>query len=251
MHKHTFRVLGSLLAVAALTAGASGQALTADQIVEKHLTALGGREALGKITSRRVTGTVSVATPAGPLGGPLELVAKAPNMMRADIRIDTTAVGGPGEMIVTEMFDGTTGWALNSMQGDAQPFAGDRLEAARNNFFPSPLLKYKEMGLTATLEATQQVNGKPAHVILFTPKAGPKERMFFDAETFLIVRTTSALTLPQVGLTETISEPSDYRTVDGTKVAYKLVQTAGGQTVTMTFDKVENNVTIDDAKFKK
>ena len=48
--------------------------MTADQIVEKHLTALGGREALSKITSRRATGTVSVATPAGPLGGPLEIV---------------------------------------------------------------------------------------------------------------------------------------------------------------------------------
>ena len=251
MHTTPFRLSCALLVISALTAGASGQALTADQIIEKHLTAMGGREALSKITSRRATGTVSVATPAGPLGGPLEMVAKAPNMMRADIRIDTTAVGGPGEMVITEMFDGTAGWAMNSMQGGAEPFAGDRLEAARNNFFPSPLLKYKELGLTPTLEATQQVNGKPAHVILFTPKSGPKERMFFDAETFLVVRMTSQLTLPQVGLTDTVSEPSDYRTVDGTKVAFKLVQTAAGQAVTMTFDKVENNVTIDEARFKK
>jgi outer membrane lipoprotein-sorting protein len=250
MRKQLLPVFCSLLLIPALTGVASGQALTADQIIEKHLTALGGREALGKITSRRATGTVSVSTPMGALGGPVEMMAKAPNKMRADIRIDLAAVGGPGEMVISEFFDGTSGWSLNSLQGD-NPMAGDQLAGAKNNFFPSPLLKYKELGMTTTLEATQQVNGKPAHVILFTPKAGPAERMFFDAESFLIVRTTSSMTLPQVGLTETVSEPSDYRAVDGVKVAFKLAQSAGGQEITMTFTKIENNVALDDAKFVK
>ena len=250
MRKHFLPVLCSLLLIPALTGITSGQALTADQIVEKHLTALGGREALAKITTRRATGTVSVPTPMGALGGPLEMIAKAPNKMRAQMRIDTTAAGGPGEMVITEAFDGTTGWSMNSMQGET-PFSADQLEGARNNFFPTPLLKYKELGLTATLEASQQVNGKAAHVVLFTPKAGPSERMFFDAETFMIVRTTSDLTLPQIGKTEVVSEPSDYRTVDGVKVAFALSQTAGQQSVTMTFTKVENNVVLDDALFVK
>ena len=170
--------------------------------------------------------------------------------MRADIRVDLTSVGGPGEMVITEMFDGTTGWSLNSMRGET-PMSGDQLAGARNNSFPSPLLKHKELGMTATLEATQQVNGKAAHVVLFTPKSGPAERMFFDAESFLIVRTTSSMTLPEVGLTETVSEPSDYRAVDGVKVPFTLVQIAGGQKVTLTFTKVENNVTLDDALFVK
>ncbi|MEO6223054.1 MAG: hypothetical protein ABIP90_07370 [Vicinamibacterales bacterium] len=250
MRKHFLPVLCSLLLLPALTGVTFGQALTADQIIEKHLTALGGREALAKITSRRATGTVSVATPMGALGGPIEMIAKAPNKMRADIRIDLTAVGGPGEMVISELFDGTNGWSLNSMQGDT-PMAGDQLAGALNNFFPSPLLKYKELGMTPTVEPTQQVNGKPAHVVLFTPKSGPAERMFFDAESFLIVRTTSTLTLPQVGLTEQVSEPSDYRAVDGVKVAFKLAQSAGGQEITMTFTKIENNVALDDARFVK
>jgi len=250
MRKHFLPVFCSLLLIPAFTGLTSGQALTADQIVEKHLTALGGREALAKITSRRATGTVSVPTPMGALGGPLEMIAKAPNKMRAEMRIDTTAAGGPGEMVITEVFDGTSGWSMNSMQGET-PFSGDQLEGARNNFFPSPLLKYKELGMTATLEASQQINGKAAHVVRFTPKAGPAEKMFFDAESFLIVRTTSELTLPQMGKAEVVSEPSDYRTVDGVKVAFKLLQTAGPQSVEMTFTKVENNVTLDDALFVK
>ena len=250
MRKHFLPVFCSLLLIPALTGVASSQALTADQIIEKHLTALGGREALGKITSRRATGMVSVATPMGPLGGPIEMITKAPNKMRVDIRIDTTSVGGPGEMVITEMFDGTNGMSVNSMTGDT-PMSGDQLAAALNNFFPSPLLKYKELGLSPTLEPSQQINSKATHVILFKPKNGPAERMFFDAESFLIVRTTSSLTLPQVGLAEVLSEPSDYRAVDGVKVAFKLAQTAGEQTVTMTFEKIENNVALDDARFGK
>src|SRR5688572_17397346 len=251
MRKHFLPVFCSILLISALTGvTASGQALTADQIVEKHLTALGGRDALAKVTSRRATGTVTVGTPMGPLSGPLEMIAKAPNKMLAQMRIDLTSVGGPGEMVITQMFDGTNGWNLNSLQGDTA-MSGDQLDASRNNSFPSPLLKYKELGMTAALEATQQVNGKPAHVVLFTPKTGPAERMFFDAESFLIVRTTSSITLPQVGKSEVVAEPSDYRAVDGIKVPFKLVQTAAEQTITFTFDKVETNVTIDDARFVK
>ena len=250
MRKHFLPVLCSVLLIPALTSVTSGQALTADQIVEKHLAALGGREALSKVTSRRATGTVTVTTPMGPLSGPIEMVAKAPNRMRADIRVDLTSVGGPGEMVITEMFDGTNGWSMNSLVGDS-PMSDDQMASARNNFFPTPLLRYKELGLTPTVEATQQVNGKAAHVVLFTPKAGPAERMFFDSESFLIVRSTSTMTLPQVGKTDTVSEPSDYRAVDGIKVPFMLTQAAGEQKVTFTFTKVENNVAIDDARFKK
>src|SRR5215211_5676519 len=99
MRKHFVPVICSLLLVPALSGVASGQALTADQIIEKHLTALGGRDALATITSRRATGTVSATSSmAPPLAGQIEMVGKAPNKIRADIRIDLVPIGGPGEM---------------------------------------------------------------------------------------------------------------------------------------------------------
>jgi zinc protease len=248
--KHFVRFFYSLLLIPALTGGASAQALTADQIVDKHLAAMGGREALSKLTSRRATGTVSVATPMGALGGPMEMVNKAPNKVRIDIRIDLTSVGGPGEMVLAEIFDGTTGWSLNSMQGET-PMPADQLAGARNDFFPTPLLKYKDLGVTPTVEASQQVNGKPAHVVLFTPKTGPAERMFFDAATFLIVRTSSTVTDGQGARVDQVADLSDYRVVDGVKVPFVLAQTSGEQAVTITLTKVEHNVTLDDSRFVK
>jgi hypothetical protein len=49
-------------------------AQTADEIVEKHLAAIGGRAALGKLTSRVLTGTITISTPAGEFSGPIEVM---------------------------------------------------------------------------------------------------------------------------------------------------------------------------------
>ena len=48
---------------------------------------------------------------------------------------------------------------------------------------------------------------------------------------------------------EQISEPTDYRAVDGVKVPFKIVNTSPNQTVAITITKIENNVALDDAIF--
>lgn len=240
----------TLTLLPALPGSASAQTPTADQIVEKHLTAMGGRDALTKLTSRRATGTISVETPMGNLGGLLEMHAKIPNKMRVAIRIDLTPVGGPGELIQEQFFDGTAGWMLNSMQGDT-PMEGDQLESARNDFFPTPLLRYQELGRTVELLPSEDVQGRKAYVLKVTPKTGPAEKMFFDAESFLLVRTVSTINSVQMGSVEQISDSSDYRAVDGVQVAFTLAQSAGGQNIVIKLTKVENNVAIDDTVFVK
>lgn len=250
MHKRFFSALLALTLLPALSGAANAQSLTADQIIDKHLAAIGGREALTKITTRKATGTLSVDTPVGALSGPIEMFAKVPNKVRTTVRIDISAVGGQGEMIQEQLFDGTNGWTLNSMQGD-QAMTGDELESAKNDYFPTPLLKYKEMGIKVELKPAEDVNGKKAHVLTFTPKSGPAETIYFDQETFMVVRSRSNVNSAQMGPVEQISDPSDYRAVDGIKVAFQLAQTAGGQNVMIKLTKVEHNVAIDDAVFIK
>jgi len=228
----------------------SAQTLTAEQVVDRHLTAVGGREALSKITSRKATGTIVISTPGGDLSGPVEMTAKSPNKMRATMRIDLSAVGGPGEMLIDQMFDGTTGWMINSLQGET-PLMGDQLAGAKNAYFPTPLLNYKDTGATIALEPNQKVNERDAFVLLMTPKIGVPSRLFFDAETFMLVRTATKVNTPQTGEAEQVSEPTDYRVVDGVKVAFTLYQSAAGQNITMKFAKIENNVAVDDAVFIK
>src|SRR5262245_5920516 len=117
MRRHTSLVFF----LVALTGFASAQSV--DEIVDKHIAAVGGRAALAKLTTRHSTGTATLTVQGIDLSGPYEAYAKAPNKTRVILKLDTTAAGGPGEMVVDQRFDGTNGIALNSMQGD-NPITG-------------------------------------------------------------------------------------------------------------------------------
>jgi len=219
-----------------------------DEIIEKHLAAMGGRAALEKITSRKATGTVAITTPAGDLPGTVELLHKAPNKTRAYVKLDLTAMGMAEPMIIDQRFDGVRGIATNSLQGDNE-FSGKQLENMKNNTFPSPLLSYKTAGVKVELSAKETVNGRSAIVLLLTPKAGSPARLFIDAETYMLLRTVTTMESPETGEFEQIGDVSDYRTVDGIKIPFKIVNSSAIQTITIKLDKVEHNVAIDDAMF--
>ena len=63
--------------------------------------------------------------------------------------------------------------------------------------------------------------------------------------------TVATIDTPQTGPLEQASDFSDYRTVDGVKVAFRLVNTNALQTLTIALSSVEHNVAIDDAIFGK
>jgi outer membrane lipoprotein-sorting protein len=239
-------MLVGLLIVPGLLTSASGQ--SADEVVEKHLAALGGRPALGKLTSRKSSGTVAIATPNGTLNGPIEIAMKPPNKTRAYLQLDLSALGVSDKMILEQKFDGTAGRTTNSMQGDVE-ITGNQLQNMRNNLFPSPLLSYKEAGIKVEVQPKEQVAGRDAVVLLVTPKAGPATRFFLDAETYLVLRVVTKTSSPELGDFDQISEPSDYRVVDGVKVPFVVRTTNPAQTITITLDTVEHNVALDDALF--
>ena len=244
------KLLLSSLFLASLVAvlPAVGSVQTADDVVEKHLAAVGGRAALGKLTSRKSTGTVTITTPQGALSGPIEISVKPPNKTRAYMTLDLTAVGSSEKMTLEQKFDGTVGWNVNSMQGQSQ-IVGNQLQNMRNNVFPSPYLDYKAAGIKVELLPKEQVAGKEAIVLLVTPKEGSVARLFLDPDTYLILRAVAKVSSAELGDFEQTSEPSDYRTVDGVKVPFVLTNTSPVQTLTIRLEKVEHNVPMDDALF--
>lgn len=246
MKRYFLPILLSLILAPVLAVPAAAQ--TADEVIEKHLAALGGREALGKLTTRKAIGTVTISTPNGDLTGPIELYSKAPNKTRAYMELDLSALGMNEKMMLDQKFDGTSGWAINSLQGDTQ-ITGNQLDNMKNASFPSQLLSYKAAGTAIELLPRETVAGKSVFVLLVTPKAGSASRWYLDAETYLPVRTSATISTPQAGDIEQVGEASDYRTIDGVKVPFKTVNTTPLQTVTIVLKTVEHNVVIDDALF--
>src|SRR5215467_12100209 len=237
------------LAIAVLSVVQSAFAQTADDIIEKSLTAQGGREAIGKITSRSTKGSIVVTSPAGDLPGTIEVLNQAPNKVRTLLNLDLTAVGA-GAMTVDQRFDGTSGYALNSMQGDSE-ITGGRLDSLRNNAFPSPFIGYKDRGTKIVLAGKEKVGDKDAYVLSITPANGPASRVWIDTDSYLPLKTSTTVDTPETGPLEQITEFADYRDVDGVKVPFKLTATSAIQSYTVKVTSVEQNVKIDPALFAK
>ena len=224
-------------------------AQTADEIIEKSITAMGGRAALEKIKTRVTTGDLSIGTPAGDIAGTVEMYGAAPNKQRTVIKADLSAFGA-GQLLIDQRFDGTTGYAMDTMQGNRE-ITGTQLDNMKAQGFPHPFLNYKASGAIVKLGAKEQVQGKDMYVLTFEPPSGLPIKQYVDAATFLPARTIVTADVPQMGRIEQTIDPADYREVDGVKVAHKLTLTNSMQSITMTFKKVENNVPLDDKMFVK
>ena len=245
------QALTPVLALLLLAFARLASAQTADAVVEKHLAAIGGRDALTKLTSRKSTGTVSLSTPGGDFSGPVELLTKAPNKTHLQMTLDLNAVAPGTLMNIEQRFDGTSAYATNSMQGPT-PISAKQVDNMRNAVFPTPLIGYKDRGAKLEQLPNEKLQGKDAIVLLLTPATGSPVRMFFDPETYLIVRTVTTINSEQLGGdVEQTTDLSDYRTVDGVKLPFRVVSSNPAQTMTITLTKVEHNVAVDDATFGK
>jgi hypothetical protein len=238
-----------LLAALVLSWGRTASAQTADEIIEKYLTAMGGRAAIEKLTSRSTIGTMTLSTPAGDVSGPIETVNQRPNKTRTLINLDLSSLGA-GPMVLDQRFDGTSGYALDSLRGN-RDITGGQLENMKNSVFPNPFLNYRERGVTVELSGKEKVGEREAYVLILKPKSGPVSRQFVDTESYLPIKLVVKVDLPDVGEVEQTTEFSDYRDVDGVKVAFKVKGTSAVQSFTVTLTKVEHNKKIDDALFSK
>lgn len=241
----------SLLLVPVATGTASAQ--TADEIAEKVVAALGGRDALNKLTSRRAVGAIVVTSPQGEVKGSFEIAAKAPNKSHMHIELDLAAIGGPGPLLIDQKFDGTTGNNVQTMAGQQgeTPWTANQIQNAKNNLFPNPLLNYKARGVTLEALPKETLGGKAYLVLKVTPKEGSTLKIYIDPDTYLPGRTAFSVDMADVGEVQQTIELLDYRTVDGIKVAFKTVNTNPLQTATFTYTKVEHNVDLPDTRFGK
>ena len=229
---------------------AHAQAQTADEVVEKHLAAMGGRATLAKITSEIATGTITMSAQGVDLTGPVEIYEKAPNKSRTYFKLDLSQLGA-GELIIDQRCDGKTAYASNSLQGDRE-ITGSQLQGMLNAHFPTPLLNYKELGAKVEMVGKDTIGSRAVYVLQYTPKAGPSSRQFFDAQTFLVVRSVAKVETPDTGgEMEQTSDLEDYRDVDGIKVPFTIKVTNPQQVFSISIAKVEHNTAIDDAMFSR
>jgi outer membrane lipoprotein-sorting protein len=235
------KVLMSLCAVALLTVSAFGQ--TADELLEKNLKAMGGKDKLKALQAVRMTGTMKM----GPMEVPLTITRSRPSATCMDFTIQG--------MTGTQAYDGTTGWMLMPFSGnkDPQKMTDEMLKDMRSDAdFDGPTFDYKAKGNKVEYVGKEDVQGTPAFKLHVTTKDGKESNEYFDAETYLTIRTESTRNVQGQEL-ETETTIGNYKTVDGLTFPYSMdvhikgKESLGGQSINL--DKIELNPKVDASIF--
>jgi outer membrane lipoprotein-sorting protein len=236
--------LASALVAAACFHVGSAHAQTVDDIIATNLKSKGGLEKIRATTTVRMTGTVVARDMSGQnVKGTMAMVAKRPNLMRRD-----ATVGGQR---IVNAFDGTSLWmAMGTMPPQELP--GSQAAYARQDAeFDSVFVDYKEKGNRIELVGTETVEGKPAYHLRVTKKGGQPQDFYLDAETGLEKKVTVSVQTPDGAALTQVTEFLDYRDVDGRLVPFTTRQLQNGNlTATITLEKVEFNVPVEDSFFK-
>src|SRR5262245_13941614 len=233
-----------LLSVCALLLAVSASAQTADEIIEKHIKALGGADKLKAVQTMKATGTMK----AGPMELPVTLTKARPE----SVRMDFTVQGMTG----TQAYDGSTGWLVMPFMGkkDPEKMSDDMLKEIKEEAdFDGPIFDYKAKGNKVEYLGKEDVEGSPAYKLKVTTKSGTETIDYLDAETYLIIKTEGKRTI-QGQEVESETTLGDYKEVEGMLLPHSMQShrkgAPGGQGQSITVDKYEINPKIDTAVFK-
>jgi photosynthetic reaction center cytochrome c subunit len=219
---------------------------TADQILDKYLQAIGGTQALGRLTSLTAKGTYE-GFDSDFAKVPVDIYAKAPNQ-----RVIVAHMASGDSATV---YDGREAW--HAAPKDLSPvpmipLVGADLTGARVDAqltFPAPI-KQLLTGLRADFPAVS-IDDKPVFVVQGTIDRVPV-KLYFDKTSGLLVRQTRYAPTA-VGTVPLHVTYSDYRDVPGAgvKVPFTWQMTWVDGQYTVNLESVQANAPIDAARFAK
>ena len=229
------------LAACAFALGQTPASLpTVDQVLDKYVTALGGKASIEKVTSRQAKGTFEI--PAFGATGSVEMYSKAPNKEYGVFDV-------PGFGTVRQGFDGTVGWAVDPQSGMREQ-SGAELAATKIEAEFHRAIKLKQLYPKMNVKGKEKVGDKEAIVIEATPADGAVEQWFFDGTTGLLIRADAERETPQGKMPVQVFY-DEYKQVDGIKVPSVIRQVTPAFTINIKLDDIKQNVTVEDSKFSK
>jgi len=220
-------------------------AQTSDEVVNKYIEARGGLAKIKAVKTQRVSGTVSFGPGAE---GPFLVEHERPLKLYTLLTIN-------GQSMIRSYDGKDKGWVYNPFIPNpaVQPMSPMDLAAIYDEAdFDGPFVDYKTKGNQLEFIDKEEVLGKASYKLKLTNKGGDVSYFYFDADTHLILKWEGTR---KIGENDVKWEEvfHDFRDVDGLKFAYiiEAQQPGTDQLQRITADKIELNVSIDEAHFGK
>lgn len=221
---------------------AQAQAQTAEEIVAKHLTAIGGADNWKKINSMVQSGLLSVQ------GNDIQITSTI--VHNVGYRQDISLMGMNGYQIVTP----TEGWSFMPFQGQASPeamTADDVKEGQEGLDAQGSLVDYAAKGHKVEYLGKEDVEGTECHKLKLTYKSGKDETMYIDPKTFYLVKTVSVRKANGQEMEMNTTYSNHTKLPEGIVVPLSVSVPLGpGFNADMKIEKVEINKAVDASFFK-
>lgn len=205
--------------------------LSAQDVIENYIDALGGRNALKNVKDMTMNASTSMQ------GMTFKIVTrqKAPNK----ILVETLMGGNPISM---QVFDGKNGKIVSPM--GEQKLEGDLLKEIAEAAVLFPELYYTTDGTTLELQGIDNLDGGEAYKLLVKRPSGKETTVYFDVESGLKVREVNS------GMQGTvISSYKNYEKVSGINFPTAMTQLVGPQNLEIIVESTVVNSGIADDVF--
>jgi hypothetical protein len=228
------------IAIAAVLISAGSFAQTVDEIVEKHVAAIGGMDKIKAINTMVLERSLAVQG--------MEIPNKTILVVGKSVRTESTVMGNQMVQVVSD----SKGWMIRPTMmggtGEPEDMPADQIKQQLSSLDPfGGLVDYKAKGNQVELIGKEKVDKKDVFHLKVTSKEGQVMDQFVDANTYLLnkIKVTMNGQEGEIDL-------SDYKEIEGVKFA-NAMDISNPQMGTMSFitNKIAVNTPVDEAIFKR
>ncbi len=211
---------------------------SAGEVLNRYVEAVGGRAAIDRLKTRVMLGTREASQGRS---WPMEITVKEPDKYLMVVQV-------PQQGEIRQGFNGVTAW-VKGVQG-VRELNANELITLKQNIELSKAIKISEPFPRMTVTGKEKVGTSEAYVLEYRPANAVIEKLFFDAQTGLLLRRLTTRDTMLLPIPEQI-DFEDYRVVDGVKLPFTIrisnIDTYFSLTRRLT--EIKHNVAVDDAQF--
>ncbi|MFM8471940.1 MAG: hypothetical protein ACKOBV_00290 [Candidatus Kapaibacterium sp.] len=228
-----------ILSLCVLFSTVSVRSTTLDSLLDKHRTAVGGRDAALRVSRYVVKGKYISSDGSW---------KKSMTMTVKGTKLRTEMVMQPG-MSMVRAFDGTSGWSIVPWTGslDPQPLNAEDSKslASTNDIILSDLIIGNDAKRTLRYEGTEDFEGSECHRIVARHTDGLEREFFLDGDSYLVLKVTTRYRFQDTDH-ESTSVYGNYKRFGGLLLPTALEGEGGGGVYV---SEVTMNPAIDDSVF--
>jgi hypothetical protein len=227
----------AVLAVIMTSGAVVSFAQSAEEIVTKHIEAIGGEANWKKINAVKMTGSMTMQG--------MEMPVTITTLNKKAMRVDITIMGTSNYQILTDK----EGWVFFPIQQQQkpEPMTADQVKQSQDQLqVQDQFLDYKKDGSKIEFIGKDDIEGTEVLKLKLTDKDGKEKTYFFDASNYYILRESQKITADGKEMDVVVNYSNFQKLPAGITFPMTIEQENGP----VNFTSIEVNPKVDESIFK-